>query len=315
MIDFWLAMLRHMPHNNATKVRSLIPSVFGKVHQATYRRWSHEEKPRKRQGRHRKLSLSMQVVANTMAHDMVSKGLPFTVEIFRRLLEEKLVTQAVSWEWSRQFLIKAGLRYKVNSNTSGARTFTAGAADFVKKRLKMKLQWLMREFDVAPDKVWNMDESGVNLLPKYSRTWTSKGASRYGDGVQEQWPVNKAQCTLTLAVPMAGAAKPQLQVILQGKTGRSLPKLVLEDSVRVTHSKSHWATTATLVMFFKQVEEVVRADGYVGSWVMLLDCAPQHLGEAFRAEVAAKLPQCRLAFVRAGTTSIAQPCDVAYFRT
>src|SRR5437899_648196 len=78
----------------------------------------------------------------------------------------------------------------------------------------VRVAWLVGTFNILPDFVFNMDETGVCMIPSSSKSWSSKGG-RFVDvfGADE-----KRQFSVSPIINALGRLVGSVQVIWGGKT-------------------------------------------------------------------------------------------------
>ncbi len=119
--------------------------------------------------------------------------------------------------------------------------------------------------------------------------------------------LDKRCITCTVMSPQQGG-RLTAQLIFDGKTTAVLPAASPE-TVLLSASESHWATTETLVEVLKWHERTAVPEG--AKWLVALDVAPVHVSAATRERLRAELPRMTLCFVPARKTSFLQPLGVA----
>ena len=96
-------------------------------------------------------------------------------------------------------------------------TLFAVCSHFQQRSSKHKLACTMRQYDVSPARVINVDGTCVRLLPANTNGWSQ------AESKASQICSPKAAITGTLAVPMDATAPIYLQLIFEGKTNACRP--------------------------------------------------------------------------------------------
>ena len=211
----------------------------------------------------------------------------------------------VSIEWRRRFLSGIGLPFRCPAGHA-ATAFTAVEVVRKRRHLVCKVKWLQREAGIPNDRLFNVDESAVSLLPAGHYSWSAKGAHIPRKGTD----YSKSLVTFTVAVPCSGNQKPFTQIVYEGTTARSLPTSALPQNMSVSCSASKWATTSTIMEFLHGIQSTIGPE----PWMVLWDAAPTHCSQVTLDAIRAELPALQLAYIDPGTTSITQPLDRSYFR-
>ena len=156
---------------------------------------------------------------------------PTYQKAFSRQLRGQGTNCVPSKSWVRAFLKAGGLSYKKpGSNTHS--TFTSRPG-FLEVEFDSQVD-VDHEYaaGVPEDRVYNLDETALALLPARSFGWSAAGNK------SQQLQPGRALITASLAVPMALEAPIMLQLILKGKTAASLPK---PTTVGAHFAMSHFA--------------------------------------------------------------------------
>ena len=90
--------------------------------------------------------------------------------------------------------------------------------------------------DIPKDLVLNWDHTGVNIVPGSSWTMDLKGQQRVEIAAMN----DKHQMTLVVCGSLSGNLLP-FQLIYQGKTAASLPKVNFPKEWHVTATENHWS--------------------------------------------------------------------------
>eukprot|EP00971_Amphidinium_carterae_P084587 1674383-Amphidinium_carterae.1 len=261
-----MKLSRGMSSTEAGKVAcELAPDVFAHIHKDSLRRWSYDAKPK-----------------------VASAGRKKKVTDIQR---EQLSACPYSGR-----LRQAKLR------VSDKKQFSAVEKQTLNDSHRRRIWWTCRQNSIIPARVYNMDESFVELVPTPRSAWTfGKEDERPhlvpGDG--------KVSVTVSVALPLSDAMPVFSLIIFKGETDRVVPQTNVPDNMLLDHSASRWQTVATLLRLvgFMQAR--------IGDllWMLILDHAPIHASEEFQTKVKDQFPQLTLLFLDRGCTSVVQPCD------
>eukprot|EP00971_Amphidinium_carterae_P200489 3978674-Amphidinium_carterae.1 len=179
----------------------------------------------------------------------------------------------------------------------------------LRKKLQLKVLYLMSEYFVEWTNVWNSDETGVRLSPNPLTGWAPVGC-------KPQFKTGSKQATTVTLMVCAADAPVLSQILFAGATHRVLPTGLLLEHVQVNFGDNHWANTLTLVQCIEQLQAfIVMRDGSISPYILVLDCAPVHVSVEFREKVASTFPHCFLVYVAPSASSFSQPLDIAYTRS
>ena len=294
------------------KARALCPQIFGHVHFSTYRRWKDRPRTNYSSGRRKRLSPLQESSLSALAFSLSKQDVPYTLEMFVTLARKKLSLK-VSRSWCYRFLKGLRLRWKSMKQGGAAKTFSESETQHLQYMLSAKMWWLAHQKGVAPDRLFNMDETSLSLLPLAAKGWKPAGQEKHKDEADESVtvPNDKAAITCSLVLGFGEGSLAFAQLIYTGKTAASHPVAPSPAHILVDHTDTHWQSAETLLRLLGWLEQQI---GSAEPWGLLLDVAPVRVAEAFVSAAKEQFPQCQLIFVRAGTTSICQPCDVSYVR-
>ena len=294
------------------KARALCPQIFGHVHFSTYRGWKDRPRPNYSSGRRKRLSPLQESSLSALAFSLSKQDVPYTLEMFVTLARKKLSLK-VSRSWCYRFLKGLRLRWKSMKQGGAAKAFSESETKHLQYMLSAKMWWLIHQKGVAPTRLFNMDETSLSLLPLAAKGWKPAGQAKHKDEADESVtvPDDKAAITCSLVFGFGENSPAFAQLIYTGKTAASHPVAPSPAHILVDHTDTHWQSTETLLRLLGWLEQQI---GSQEPWGLLLDVAPVHVAEAFVSAAKEQFPQCQLIFVRAGTTSICQPCDISYIR-
>eukprot|EP00971_Amphidinium_carterae_P227188 4506508-Amphidinium_carterae.1 len=127
-LQIWL--LHFMRHMESTKkwsgrktfatVQTMVPEVFGELHPDSWRRWDEAKSIVKKKTRGRKAKVSPAALheLTLLAHQLASAGVPFSIDIFREINNQRLNLE-MSRGWVHVFLLGAGLKCRSTMATDG----------------------------------------------------------------------------------------------------------------------------------------------------------------------------------------------------
>ena len=245
----------------------MVPEVFGKLHHNTFRRWANSKKPKKLRGtssaknaslktqdgagRPRKLDmLSMQALLQGIM-DLHSKDALSSLSIVHEWVAKLLWPKRVSKEWTRRLLHGCGLRTRACRPKGMKKVMTPAQIETEKQKMECKIWFLMREFNINPRFVFNIDETTIQLQPTRKKTWRLQlkpGTELPGHSVTG----TKQAATATVAWPMCPEEEPFCEVIYKGTSGRCLPKAPYFSSWRAAFSEMQVADIRHLGVFLSE---------------------------------------------------------------
>ena len=126
---------------------------------------------------------------------------------------------------------------------------------------------------------------------------------------------SRAFVTVTLAANMRGGM--WTQIVYEGQSGRVHPHGPAFPRQLVSHSPTHWITQEALFDMIDAIEADMHArpgDAELTPWLLVLDCAPQHVAKEFRSIMRDTRPHIKLCYVQRNFTRYTQPLDRAYMR-
>ncbi|KZV59291.1 hypothetical protein PENSPDRAFT_595721, partial [Peniophora sp. CONT] len=223
----------------------------------------------------------------------------------------------------RKFLY-THLRWVPRKSTRAAQK-TPVNADEVLWELFLLLALTLRDSGIHdPSLFINFDQTQVVVADTSRNTFDVEGSKQVGVVGKEE----KRAWTSVVAVAANGEVLPT-QVIMQGKTSRSLPA---SSAPRMDEAKelgfvfsnnpdTYWSNLPCMEVYFEEVvvpffekqKERLGLDSEQ-ECVVLLDCWSVHRSAAFHDLVRTRWPWLCLRFVPGGMTGLAQPCDVGIQR-
>ena len=280
------------------RAKQLVPDLFGPVAPDTFRSW-HESGARNAAGR--PPDLTHAVAAR------LSLSVPTWQHVYRRVLRELDIEFEPSGYWTRQFLRSLQLSWKLAATCSRRRP---SEADIARERTLTQLRviYLCDRFGISQDHVWNLDETAVRMAPAGERGWTKSAESAHVFA-------SRAFVTVTLAANMRGGM--WTQIVYEGKTDRVRPHGPLLPRQLVSHSPTHRITQEALLDMIDAIDADMHAragDAEKTPWLLVLDCAPQHVAVEFRSIIRDTRPHIKLCYVQRYFTAYTQPLDRTYMR-
>ena len=173
--------------------------------------------------------------------------------------------------------------------------------------MQLRVTYLCDRFKISQDRTWNLDETAVRI-PAGKRGWTKKAESA-------SVFVSRAFVTVTLAANMRGGM--WTQIVYERKSDRVHPHGPHFPRQLVSHSPTHWITQEALLNVIDAIDADMHAragDAELTPWLLLLDCAPQHIAAEFRSIMRDTRPHIKLCYVQRNFTGYTQPLDRAYMR-
>ena len=107
------------------------------------------------------------------------------------------------------------------------------------------------------------------------------------------------------------------QIVYEGKSGRVHPHGPHFPRQLVSHSSTHWITQEALLDMIDAIDADMHArpgDAELTPWLLVLDCAHQHIAAEFRSIMRDIRPHIKLCYVQRNFTGYTQPLDRAYMR-
>ena len=156
------------------QARALCPELFGHMNFALCRRWTGRPCPHYTAGRRKKLSVLQEQSLSARAYSLTKHHVPFTLDMFVMLARKKL-KQKVSRSWCHRVFRSLNLRWKSTKQGGQARQYTATETSHYQHMLCAKMWWLLRQKGVRPERLFNMDETSLGLLPLSSKSWMEGG--------------------------------------------------------------------------------------------------------------------------------------------
>eukprot|EP00971_Amphidinium_carterae_P262703 5211342-Amphidinium_carterae.4 len=188
-----------------------------------------------------------------MAHSLLQEGAVFNLPIFREYVLKKLAPVTVSRSWCYKFLVGIGLRQAKLLRVSDKKQFTPAQKQELNDAHRRRVRWTCREKSIERGRIYNMDESSVELIPTQCSAF-GKDHPVPGDG--------KMPVTVSVALTL-GETMP---VFSQNLFKREAARIFLQ----TTHLRTCVLTTALAVA---DSQHVAAVDGLHSSqdWRLSLD--------------------------------------------
>ena len=158
--------------------------------------------------------------------------------------------------WTKQFLHSLQLSLKLAATCTRHRPSEAGIA---RKRNLLQLRVIFQCdcHKISQDRIWNLDETAVRMVPSGERGWTKKGESAHVFA-------SRAFVTVTLAPNMRGGM--WTQIVYEEKTDR-------------VHGPLFPRTGSRRTLFLDMIDAIDAdmharpGDAELIPWLLVLDCA------------------------------------------
>ena len=237
---------------NIRRAKQLVPELFGPVAPDTFRRWHDSGAPDHR-GRppvdlppfalSRLANLTHAVAAR------LSLSVPTWQHVYRRVLRELDIEFEPSRRWTRQFLRSLQLSWKLAATHTRHRPSEADIAR-ERKLLQLRVTYLCNRFGISQDRIWNLDETAVRIVPAGDRGWTKRAEPAHVFA-------SRAFVTVTLAANMRGGM--WTQIVQEGKSGRVHRHGPHSPRQLVSHSPTHWITQEALLDMIDAIDADMHA--------------------------------------------------------
>jgi hypothetical protein len=291
-------------------LKEMAPEIYGEIHPATPARWKRPaEKAAQTEKDWEQRAISHGALLRLMeVARKLTDQLSLSASVIRQIFMAELVLlgepRPLSVSWVKKLLNEMNYSYKGTALGIAPRLSLAEVED-AQGNLRLKIAWLQKHHAIPWDRVWNMDETAVKLLPSNTKGWSEVG--------KQAKAVGDTHTNITVTV-MHGTMPGDLlgQLIFKGKTSRSLPAADHGDSIELTVTENHWCNTESTLRCIGIIDEKINKDTPQLPWIIVLDVCPVHVSKATRALFAERFPWVRTAFVQPGKTCVSQPADVAF---
>ena len=224
---------------NIRRAKHQVPELFGPLSPDTFRRW-HDSGASDLGGRPPvelpPFALSRLANLTPAVAARLSLSVPTWQHVYRRVLRELDIEFEPSRRWTRQFLCSLQLSWKLAATCTRRRPSKADSAR-ERKLLQLRVIYLCDRFKFSQDRIWNLDETAVRMVPAGERGWTKRTESAHVFA-------SRAFVTVTLAANMRGGM--WTQIVYEGKSGRVHPHGPHFPRQLVSHSPTHWITQEAL---------------------------------------------------------------------
>jgi DDE superfamily endonuclease len=229
-----------------------------------------------------------------------------------------------SESWVRKFL-SMKLNWTMRSGTRAAQKLPANVDEVCREQF-LRLALTLRDGVIDhPAFLVNIDQTNIIYQATNSSTYEEKGSKQVSIVGQEE----KRAFTLVVGISAAGHLLP-FQAIYGGKTQRSVPSNraarraeadALGIKLEFSNTDTYWSTfdlmckyvDTILVPYWMRQKEIAKVSPDQ-ECVLQLDVWVVHRSIAFRTWLDKNWPWIKYRFVPAGTTGVAQPCDVGIQR-
>ena len=288
-VDFhvYLARVHGKPlAHNIRRAKHLVPELFGPVVKDPFRRL-HDGGASDQRCRPPvdlpPFALSRLAWRTHAIAARLNLSVPTWHHVYRRVLRELDIEFEPSRRWTRQFLQSLQLSWKLAATST-----RPSEAHTTRERnlLQLRVIYLRDRFGISQDRIWDLDETAVRMVPSGERGWTQKAESACVFA-------SRASVTVTLGANMRGGM--WTQFVFEGKSDRVQPHGPLCPRQLVSHSPTHWITQEALLDMIDAIDADMHAragDAELTPWLLLFDCAPKHATSEFRSIVRDSGPNC-----------------------
>ena len=161
---------------NIRRAKHLVPELFGPVAPDTFRRWHEGGAPNADLGGRPPVELFAFSRLANLTHAVAARltlSVPTWQHVYRRVLRELDIEFEPSRRWTRQFLCSLQLSWKLAATYTRSRPSEADIAR-ERKLLQLRVIFLCDRFKISQDRIWNLDETAVRIVPAGERGWTKK---------------------------------------------------------------------------------------------------------------------------------------------
>jgi hypothetical protein len=291
--------------------KELAPDLFSDVNKDTPLRWKSPEPSTKKTGECELSSVALMKLADIAR--ATSIAVPVSAPVYLKIFEEQLQVMEIDLKlhlhWVQSFLRELGLTWG-RSSGDAAKQDDPDSIEEARENFRLKIVFIRHKHDISADRVVNIDQTSVRVLPTGFKGWKAKGTN-------PKWAVDsKRQVTVTLACFME---RPEIygQIVFNGKTAAVHPAGNVPDELLFSHSENHWSSAETMHELVTFLDGKINAeeDDAERPWIMSLDVAPVHVGKEFRALLADNFAWVRTPYVKPKMTFCSQPLDLTYMRS
>ena len=116
--------------------------------------------------------------------------------------------------------------------------------------MQLRVIYLCDRFGISQDRIWNLDETAMRIVPTGERGWTKKAEPGHVFA-------SRAFVTVTLAANMRGGV--WTQIVGEEKTDRVHPHGPLFPCQLVSHTPTHWITQDALLDMIDAIDTDMHA--------------------------------------------------------
>ena len=245
-------------------------------------------------------------------------GLPLSSTLIILMMLALFQSKGHAWEpsksWFGRFMHRIGLSFR------GVTKCAHGVpGDFVTMFLE-RCVFIVMQYSIPPFLFFNLDETGVYLLPPIKKKWAGSGNPQ----VNLQGFGDERQFTTLLAISTTRTLARWCQLTWQGETEMCLPKgdevKRMEDLVMHSFSLSHWSVMKTILEFVvdlwnRHILPLMKEKGLhpeTQKWVLLWDCYAVHRCESLLSQLKGLYKNLTILIVPASCTSQLQLLDLSF---
>ena len=226
----------------------------------------------------------------------LSFSVPTWQHVYRRVLRGLDTESDPTRHWTRQFLRSLQLSWKLAATCTRHRPSEADIAR-ERKLLQLRVIYLCDPFGISQDRIWNLDETALRIVPTGERGWTKRVEAAHVFA-------SRALVTVTHANARDGM---WTQIVYEEKSDRVHPHGPLFPRQLVSHSPTHWITLDALLDMIDVIDTDTHArpgDAELIPWLLVLGCAPQHVAKEFRSIMRDTRPHIKLCYVQRNFTGV-----------
>jgi len=239
-----------------------------------------------------------------------------------------------------RFFLKIGLSMRKGTCNHG-KSKKPAEVDGLRKLLGLRLLWVMVKKCVPRGLIFQLDETGVDLLPLHNYGRAAQGSKEVNfHGIDE-----KRQFTLTPVIDGDGELLKPTQTIWGGQEFKTIPdpadpkgrrriptsefasgacpSQAVQDQFSETlvhvQTESHWCTFGSFIRLITSIAthamqkmHALGLDVTDQHWIIVMDVYSVHISEAFIKLANARWPHLIFIFIPAGCTGWMQPLDLAF---
>ena len=264
------------------------PKIFSQVHKDTLRRWPQQiGKEKGKPGPKPKFDeAEIALIASSCRSltDKIAVSARVLAGVATNILQDAGSDKVMHVEMMRRLCQEWNLTWRRGASVTEKKISDVDAIG-ARRLLQQKIEFLLSEYNIDRRRIWNFDETAVNVLPLAQAGWRAPGSKRAREIFSD-----KRQITVLLCMPYVfGPLRAQL--IFEGKTDACLPSSGADlPGLSCTHTESHWSSQDTLVDAAILIDQAMNPEGEKQDWLLLLDMASTHTGEHFRKRMREEYP-------------------------